>query len=279
MSGFVYYNGNFDKKENIRIPLNDRSLFFGDGVYDMAIGRGGKIYQSDLHIARLLTNIRRLGIKSDLTEQSLFELLEQTVRRAGYDEYTVYFHVTRTKDTRVHSSRDTESALMISVNPYKITPPEGTVKLLSYIDKRYFYCNIKTLNLLPSVIASTAAENAGCDEALFHRDGIVTECAHSNFFMLKDGKLIGHPDGELILPGITGINLVNAANKLGIEVERRAFKLSEVFDCDEALITSTTKFARRVAMLDGVSIGGKDEAKISALIEYLYLVFCKNMEN
>lgn len=278
MAGYVYYNGVFDKRERITIPLSDRSFFFGDGIYDMAIGCGGKIYQADMHIDRFMMNADRLGIKHEYTHDEIMDLLLRTVGRSGYDEYTVYFQLSRTKAQRIHSAKGTSCALMIAIDPYEITAPKDEVKLISHEDKRYYYCNIKTVNLLPSVIASTAAEEAGCDEALLHRNGTVTECAHSNFFIIKDGTLIGHPDGELILPGITGINLVKEARRLGIPVVRRPFTLAEVYSCDEALITSTTKFARRVCSLDGIAVGGKDYDRVSALCKSLYGDFCKKME-
>ena len=97
MAGYAYYNGMFGERDSIKIPLDNRALYFGDGVYDMAIGMGGRIYQTESHIRRFLTNADRLGIRCDYNANEIGELLYETVRRSGYEEYTVYFQLSRTR--------------------------------------------------------------------------------------------------------------------------------------------------------------------------------------
>lgn len=278
MSGFAYYNGKYDRKESICVPLTDRSLFFGDAVYDMAIGKGGKIYQCDNHVSRILNNAAALGINHSLTHDCLSEILHDCTSRSEYEEYTVYFQISRASEKRVHSALCTDYSLLIIVDEFKFSSPVDNLKLITYEDRRYQYCNIKTVNLLPSVMASTRAEEYGCDEALFHRGETVTECSHSNVFIIKDKTLITHPNCELILPGITAENLILSAMEHGIKVLRRPFTLRDVYLSDEIIITSTTRFARSVSSLNGVSVGGKDKNLANELCYSVYHSFCKKME-
>ena len=141
--------------------------------------------------------------------------------------------------------------------------------MITFEDRRFYYCDVKTLNLLPSVLASTEAEKRGCDEAVFHRGNIVTECAHSNVSILKDGVLITHPTDNLLLPGITRRHLLDACTVLGIPYEEREFTLEELSAADEIIVTSTTKLAKTAKTLNGISVGGKDEKNANLLCTYL----------
>ena len=115
-------------------------------------------------------------------------------------------------------------------------------------------CNVKTLNLLPAVIASHAAEEAGCDEAVFVRDGIVTECAHSNVAIVKDGIVYTHPLSKFILPGITRARMLTLCKKLQIPYCEKPFSYADITASDEILITSTTKLCLTASKIDGIDI-------------------------
>jgi D-alanine transaminase len=119
-------------------------------------------------------------------------------------------------------------------------------------------CNVKTLNLLPAVLASKKAEESGCDEAVFIRDGIVTECAHSNIFTVKDGIVYTHPKGPHILPGITRKRVLYFCEQLGIECHEKKFTKSELLTADEILVTSTTKLCVRADEIDKSGVGHKN---------------------
>ena len=135
---------------------------------------------------------------------------------------------------------------------------DGTkpIQMITLEDTRFFHCNIKTLNLLPSVMAAEAAKQAGCEEAVFYRPGgRVTECAHSNISMIQDGKLVTAPADELILPGIARAHLIEACRRLGIEVQEKPYMLDELFEADEIIVTSSTKLIRRGNRIDGKEVG------------------------
>ena len=130
--------------------------------------------------------------------------------------------------------------------------------------------NIKSLNLLGSVLAAEYAASFACDEAVFVRDGVVTECAHSNISRLKDGRLITHPDSPYILPGIAKKRLLSVASDLGLVVSEIPFSKGELFSADEVLVTSTTKICLSACEIDGVAVGGKDEKTLTKLQQKLF---------
>lgn len=254
----AYYNGKISSPDKVLISPSDRGIYFGDGVYDAALGRDGKIYLLSEHTERLIRNAKALGIPCPYERRELEELLLQLYRESGEDVSFIYFQLTRRADTRIHSANGIDkSNLYITVTPCAMPNPKSRVKLVSYPDKRYLYCNVKTLNLLPSVLAATYADARGCDEAVFVRDGYVTECAHSNISVIKDGILYTHPECEKILSGITRKTLLNAAYDMGIPIREKPFTVGELYAADEAIITSSTKLARLADSIDGIRYDAK----------------------
>ncbi len=257
MSGFAYYDGSFGRREDIRIPLSNRSIFFGDAVYDAAIGEGGKIFQLEEHVERFLGNCAYLGYSPVPSFDELTGLLLEAVRRAGLESYFLYFQLSRALTERRHSAADVnETGLLITVDEFTLPSPDKRLKLILAEDKRYGYCNVKTVNLLPNVLYSTEAERRGADEAVLHRCGTVTECAHSNVSILKDGALITHPTDSRILPGITRATLLGLCRSLNIPCIERGFTKEELFFADEVLITSTSKLCLAAESIDGIPVGG-----------------------
>ncbi|MBQ6847202.1 MAG: aminotransferase class IV, partial [Oscillospiraceae bacterium] len=131
------------------------------------------------------------------------------------------------------------------------------VKLITMEDTRFLHCNIKTLNLIPAVIASQRAKEAGCDETVFHRGDRVTECAHSNVHIIKDGTFITAPTDNLILPGIARSHIIRACKKLGIPVSETPYTVDELMAADEIMISSAGSLCLAADKIDGKFVGGK----------------------
>ena len=154
--------------------------------------------------------------------------------------------------------------------PIAVVPKDKKASLISMEDLRFQYCNIKTTNLLPNVFASEKATRAGADEVLWHRNGRVTEAAHSSILMIKDGALVMPPLDELVLPGITRRIIHDLCDSNGIRVEVRAFSVDEVMAADEVILCSTTKSILYVYQIDGKVVGGKDR-ELAQRLQDLFL--------
>lgn len=270
MGGIAYYNGELFDRNEARIPLSDRAVFFGDAVYDMMIGEGGNIHQAEEHIARLLFGANTIGIKHRYSAEDIYDLLELVVKSSSLNSYRIYIQLSRDSASREHSylsSRGTN--ILITAEEYRIVRDIEEIKLISTEDKRYRFCNVKTVNLLPAVLASAEAEKAGCDEAVFIRDGSITECAHSNISILLGDTVYTHPLSDVILPGITRRHLLLGALSSGFKCREERFGIGELFRADEVIVTSTTKLLRRATHVDGAAVGGRNLSAIKAFHDFL----------
>lgn len=249
----AYYNGCFLNISDVKIPLSDRSVFFGDGIYDAAAGRNGKIYLEEEHIERFLGNARKLDISHGLSYAQISEILHRLIEESHISEYFIYFQTSRQGYERTHAYKNgCEGSFIATIREHKMAERSTTLKLITENDMRYEFCNIKTLNLLPNVFASKKAYDVGCDETVFIKNGFVTECAHSNISIIKNGILKTHPQNRFILPGITRKRMLDICNSLGIECNEEPFSKEELYVSDEILVTSTTKLCLHASEIDGI---------------------------
>ncbi len=271
MRNLGYYNGEIGLIEDMKVPMTDRGLYFGDGIYDAAYTRNHIIYALDEHIARFYTNLARLEIAEPMPAEELSALLRDLVRRVDDDEQFVYWQATRGSALRDHSFPEGEqkSNLMIMLRPVPIKPVYKPIRLVSAEDKRYLYCNMKTLNLLPSVLTAEKAVRAGVDETVMHRGDRVTECSHSNVSILKNGTFITPPADEYILPGVGRAHLIEASKTLGIPVEERIFTMDELRSADEIIVSSAGSLCLSARELDGAPVGGKDPETLRKLQDFV----------
>lgn len=271
MKNLGYYNGEFDLIENMKIPMNDRVCYFGDGVYDATYSRNHKIFALDEHIDRFYNSAGLLQIKIPYTKEELKSILSEMVNKVDDGEQFVYWQVTRGTGMRNHifPGDEVKANLWIILKPLKIKDMSQKLKLITLEDTRFLHCNIKTLNLLPSVIASQKAEEAGCQETVFHRGDRVTECAHSNVSILKDGIFKTAPADNLILPGIARAHIIKMCKKFEIPVNETAFNLKELMEADEVIVTSSGQFCMAAKEIDGKPVGGKAPEIIKKLQDAL----------
>ena len=233
--------------------------YAGSGtVYDAGPCRNYHIFALDEHVDRFFNNAGLLKIQMPCTKEELKALLNDLVRKMDTGSLFVYYQVTRGTAVRSHEFPvNCPANLWIMLKPQKAPELTEKIKLITVEDTRFFHCNIKTLNLIPSVMAAQKASEAGCQEAVFHRDGRVTECAHSNCHIIKEGILYTAPADNLILPGIARSHLIQNCKKLGIPVSETPYTLKELMDADEVLVTSSTKLCMSADEIDGRPVGGK----------------------
>lgn len=257
MDALGYYNGTWGPLDEMTVPMNDRACFFGDGVYDAAICYKKTIYLLDSHVDRFFNSAKLLEINLELSKEALKALLNDMAARVDHDTILVYWQASRGTARRDHAFPAGPSNLWIMIKAASVADLGKKVKLITAEDTRFLHCNIKTLNLIPAVVAAQRAKEAGAHEAVFHRGNVVTECAHSNVHILKNGTFITHPADRYILRGIARGHLAQVCAAIGVPVEEREFTLDELFDADEVLTSSTSTFGLGVDHIDGKPVGGR----------------------
>ena len=269
VKNIAYYNGRTSSIEDMSVPMNDRACYFGDGVYDATIALNHVPLAMSDHIDRIYRSAALAEIPLSMPKEEMRGILQGLIDQVEGDELMLYWQVTRGTGMRGHAFDAIEGGpnLWAFVKPGALKDPYRTYQCITMEDTRFFYCNIKTLNLMPSVIAAQHAAEAGCYETIFHRGDRVTECAHSNVHILRGGVFQTAPCDELILPGITRAHIIAICKKLGIPVREEPFTLREMMEADEVFLSSSTAPTSRVDVIDGQPVGCRDEALFSAIRE------------
>ena len=276
MKTLGYYNGAIGELDQMSVPMLDRACYFGDGVYDVTYSRNYVIFALDEHVDRIFQSAELLRIVPTVTRDELKRLLAELVGRMDTGDLWVYFQFSRATAPRSHAfPKGVSSNLWVMLRPAQIKDTYAPMRCITMEDTRFHHCNVKSLNLLPNVLATQATEEAGVDECILHRGETVTECAHSNLSILKNGVLITHPADQWILAGTGRAHLLAECRKTGIPVVERTYTQDELMDADEILITSASALCVRVIEVDGRSVGGRDAATVSALQDALLADFIK----
>jgi D-alanine transaminase len=259
----VYVNGSFLPRAAARVSVEDRGFVFGDGVYEVLRAINGRLFATRFHNQRLERSLEgiRIALEGEDSPGRFIEIGEQLLRENHLleGEAMLYMQVTRGASTRAHPfpPADVSPTVYISVTrfvPYTDLGASGA-SAITHPDLRWGRCDLKTLNLLPNVLASQTAKERGAFEAMLIRDGVVTEGAKTNFFGVVDGTLRTHPCDNHILPGITRSVLRDLARELGIELDETPIKVSEIPKLSELFLTGTTTDVMPVVKLDDKPVG------------------------
>lgn len=256
MKELGYYNGKIGELNEMTVPMNDRVCWFGDGVYEAAVSIGGRIFALDEHVDRLFRSAAMLEIQVPVSKQELKTLLHDLILRMDTGDLLVYWQITRGSGPRGHAFPEGPANLWVTLRPKVINSDPTPVSLITDPDTRFLHCNIKTLNLIPAVMANEKAKRAGCYECVLYRPGDrVTECSHSNVHIIQDGTFVTAPTDNLILPGIARAHLIAACKRLGIPVREEPFTVADLKSAEEILTSSSTAPLVRACRVDGQEAG------------------------
>ncbi|MBW9330696.1 D-amino acid aminotransferase [Lactococcus raffinolactis] len=280
MEDLAYYNGKITRLSEMMVPFNDRSHFFGDGVYDASVARNGIIFKLEDHLDRFFNSMALIDIQPDFTKDELRELLQALCQKLDTGDLFVYFQVSRGTAIRNHSYAQTlKPNLSVYMLPWTGDfSSQKRLKLMTTLDHRFEFCHIKTLNLLPNVLASQAATSQGLDEVVYHRDQRVTECAHSNISILINGVFQTAPLDHWILPGIARKYLLLMSQALGFDVLEHPFTVEEMLAADEVIVSSSGSLCAPVSEIDGRAVGGRDPERLQQLQDKIYQDFFKETD-
>lgn len=260
MMRIAYFNGTIGNYDEMTIPFSDRSVFYGDAIYDAVLVLDRKPFALGLHLDRLYRSCAMTDIHFTMPREALIQEIQRLLDVSDIGSTMLYLQVTRGAAPRKHEyADDLKPNLLMFTSPVAVPPRDKRASLVSVEDLRFQFCNIKTTNLMPNVFAAQKAKNAGATEALFHRGERVTEAAHSSILMIKNGTVVMPPLDELILPGITRAILQQVCEENAVPVDIRIFTVDELMDADEIILCSTTKNVIFVYEIDGKPVGGRDQ--------------------
>lgn len=244
MIDYAFYNGVFTPYDACSVPISDRSIFFGEAVYDVMLGRRGVPYQLDEHLGRLLGNAEKIGLEDIPSREYLCEAIDELIAEAQADDFVLYAQLSGNGARRSHTRSEVGVNVLLTVTETQIPKELLLTDAITLPDLRHGYCNVKTTALLPAVMSLMAAEERDAEIAIFEKDGYITECSHANISIINGDTLLTHPRDQSVLPGISEDNLIRICKARGITHEARPFTVNEAMSADLVLITSTTKLLR-----------------------------------
>ncbi len=279
MSAIGFYNGTLGPLDEMRVPMNDRAVYFGDGCYEACFAVSGRLFCGEAHFDRFYRSLEALRIPFETPRERLKAEIARVLAAADEPSVSLYWQVSRATARRSHTFPEggERPNLLITATPKAADLSGAPVRLALAPDIRYRMCDVKTLNLIPNILARQRAKETGADEAVFVRDGIVTEGSHTNIHILKDGVLYTHPLDRDVLAGVTRGVLLEICRTLGVPVSETPFSPDEMRAADEILVSASLSGVCSASALDGEPVGGRAGALVSAIVSAYRTEFTKEM--
>lgn len=274
----VYLNGSFVNQDEAKISVGDRGFVFGDGVYEVTRVVDGKFFKEKEHLNRLKKGLAGLKINvPDALIDEIPEISRELIRNNKQldGEASVYLQITRgTAWPRTHTFPDPEAEPTIYLSSSTFTPHTALhrtgVDTITVSDIRWTRCNLKTVNLLPNILAKQQAKESGVNSAIMIRDGVVTESPNANIFGVRDGALYTFPATNYILEGITRNVVLDIADELNITVHFTPIRQEEILQFDELFFSGTTTDIQPITKIDGAELASGDPGPVVRSIQKTY---------
>jgi D-alanine transaminase len=278
----VYFNGQFQELNEVKISPFDRGFLYADGVYEVIRTYYGKLFRYADHLERFKASLDAIKInyaETDLLEKNIYKLFE--LNKYTNPNICVYIQITRgVSFPRKHSfpSADVKPTVFISASPIENDEHviNKGIKAILEEDTRWTRCNIKSVSLLPAVLANQHAVEEGAEEAIMIRDSKLMEGSHTNFWGVKNGEVWTAPLSNLILPGITRTVILEICNNIGLKVIEQAIDKNDIDKFDEFFISGTTTEVKPVTKIEDNFIGNGRPGEITCKIYDAYLKYVES---
>tara|TARA_B100001079_G_scaffold113748_2_gene97867 strand:- start:48 stop:890 length:843 start_codon:yes stop_codon:yes gene_type:complete len=279
----VFLNGIFVDKDKAFVSVMDRGFLFGDGVYEVIPVYNRKLLKPIEHLNRLQKSLDSVSINNPYNESEWLDILIKLMSYSISDDQSIYLQITRGSDTkRVHTYKDLKPSIYIESNILKTRTKKEVSKGYSAItmkDIRWDRCNIKSTSLLANILYSQEAKKANAEEAILHKNNVITEGSTSNVFLIKNGVLFTHPAGSKILSGITREMVLESAKSINIIVKEEACNLDDIYDCDEVWISSSTRGIIPITKIDDKLLNNGVVGKLWKGVYEDYLQYIKLLKS
>ncbi len=237
----AYLNGSWQPLDETRVSVLDRGFMFGDGVYEVIPVYQGRPFAEDEHLARLATSLQELHISMPRSEDGWRELFREAIDRSDEEEAILYVQVTRgVARSRSHIYEDSEPTVLITLSPRVNSTLDHKFSVVTKEDFRWTRGHIKSISLAANSLAKNEAIAEGYDDAIFVRNGRVTEASSSNVFVVKDGVVVTPTADNCLLHGITRAQVIALAKQHNIPFEERDVSQEELLAADEVWVTATS---------------------------------------
>lgn len=268
----VYLNGEFKPIQAAHISVLDRGFLFGDGVYEVIPVYGGRLFRLEQHLQRLEQSLAAVRIANPYELDEWHTLLSELVQRNGSGDQSLYLQLTRGVAPRnLAFPIDTPPTVFAMSSPvHSRSGNEQGVDAIVVADSRWLHCDIKAITLLPAVLMRQQAVDHGAAEAIMLRDGLLTEGAACNVFIVRNGVAITPPHSERLLPGITRDLLVELCHRNAVPCEERNVSEAELRSADEVWLTSSPSGVLPVIHLDGAAVGHGEPGPLWRTVSELY---------
>ena len=271
----VYFNGRFMPKEDVKISPDDRGFLFGDGVYEVIRAYKGRLFRAEAHFKRLERSLRELHIDG-VDVKELGDVAGQLLQlnHLEHEDAKLYIQVTRGAAPRQHCfpAAGTPPTVYAYVSAFQ--PPvqkwEHGVRVILVPDVRWARCDIKSVALLPNILACQQAKESGAEEAVFVRNGVVTEGSHTSFCAVFDGELITHPKTNYVLTGTMREIVLELCGQLGIPFREFPIFERDLKKADEIMILGTTSEIMPVVQVDDWTVGSGEPGPIARRLQQAY---------
>jgi D-alanine transaminase len=277
MSRIAYVNGRYLPLAQAQVHIEDRGYQFADGVYEVVPLYRGRLLDEEPHLDRFDYSLRELQIAPPMSRAALKLVLRELVRRNALSDALLYFQATRGVAPREHKfpakAKTAFVATMRRSRPPSAKQIEEGVSVMTTRDIRWERCDIKSLNLLPNLLAKQQATVAGVFEAwLVDDDDNITEGSSTNAWIVTDGgKLVTHDAGAAILNGITRQRVIKLMESEGLTFEQRAFSRAEVVRAREAFLSSSSSFVLPITRIDGKPVGEGKPGPMTRRLREIYV--------
>jgi D-alanine transaminase len=276
MSRIAYVNGRYLPFHEATVHVEDRGYQFGDGVYEVCEVRGGRLIDARRHLARLARSLNELRIRAPMPEKALRVVLHEVVARNRVDYGVVYLQITRGVVRRDHGFPPANTVPSVVVTARSLNRSRNDalaakgIAVVSVPDNRWDRVDIKTIGLLPNVLARQQAIEQGARDAWFiDKDGVVTEAASANAWIVtENGAVVTRPADHGVLRGITRTVLLDVIKAQGLTLEERGFTLAEAYAAREAFLTSASQIVMAVVGIDGHTIGDGKPGPIATALRH-----------
>jgi D-alanine transaminase len=251
----AYFNGKFVEPNEPVVPIDERGHQFGDGVYEVIRIYNGTPFMMEEHLDRLYQSADAIRLRIDPNREAFKNSMLELIHRSGLTNLDLYVQVSRGMAPRNHLFPECPVSVSMTAKPFR-SIPVGDIgaSVILHPDERWANCYIKSLNLLPNILAKQTAYEKGYLEAILVRDGKVTEGTSSNVYLVKDSSIITTPLSKHILSGITRMAVKNLAAHLSIPFVEKQFTPDEMIQADEVFITSTTLEITSIIRVDDKQI-------------------------